>query len=218
VNDSASSADLIPVHAACPHDGLVEAAAPEFRTVSTEHGRTGIRIERVFWDGLDGLSRTQGRKRRELVGDIIALARAADLPVASALRCYVAAAQRAELDRLRELAGTVQAVRLLQAGPVPSFALNRQKRLLRANPEFVHYLRRMFAHPAVSVSPEVAQLSLDRPLGQLFEELADDGSATRCAVTIRVGDQLRRTTCRMVAAPPFPAQALVGFVLSELPK
>ncbi|HEY0918759.1 ribbon-helix-helix domain-containing protein [Devosia sp.] len=218
MNDSASSADLIPVHAPRPHDGLIEAAAPQFRTVSTQHGRTGIRIERVFWDGLDRLSRGQGRKRRELVGEIIALARAADMPVASALRCYVAAAQRSELDRLQQLAGTVQAVRLLQAGPVPSFALNRHKRLLRANPEFVHYLRRLFAQPTVSVSPEVAQLSLERPLGQLFDELADDGTATRCLVTIRVGDQLRRATCRIVAAPPFPAQALVGFVLSELPK
>ena len=213
MSDSSSPHQHADVPPSPPVDILIEAAEPQFRTVTTTRGRSGIRIERVFWDNLTAISRALGIKRSELVGNVIERARAGKINVASALRSYVAIVQGTEADRLRGLLNTEQIARLMQQAPFPSFALTRQKRLISANTEFVHYLRGLSGDPAHAVSPEVAQLSLDRPIDLLFEELKSDGASARCTLTIRIDDLHKRTLCKIVAVPPLPAQAIVGYVL-----
>lgn len=199
-----------------PPDKLLEAAEQQFRTVTTLHGRAGIRIERVFWEGLASISEMLGIKRSELVGTIVDRAAAGSVYLASALRSYVAMVQQSEIDRLRGLLDTTQLAKLQQMAPVPSFALTRKKRLVSANAEFVQYLRSLSGDPANTISPDVAQLSLDRPIEQLFDELKTEGAFVRCTLTIRVDDRQRRALCKIVAVPPSPAQAIVGYVLDQI--
>jgi predicted DNA-binding ribbon-helix-helix protein len=199
-----------------PEDILIAAAEPQFRTVTTATGRAGIRIEKVFWDSLSDISEALGIKRSALVGTVIERAKAGDLNVASALRSYVAAVHRGETERLKGLLSTAQVAKQLQLAPVPSFALTRQKRLISANAEFVQYLRGIPGDPANSVSPEVAQLSLDRPIEDVFEELKSEGASVRCVLTIRVDNRNRRAACKIVAVPPLPAQAIVGYLLGRV--
>lgn len=198
-----------------PTDRLVEAAEQQFRTVTTRHGRAGIRIERVFWEGLTNISQALGIKRPALVATVIDRAASGSIYVASALRSYVAMVQQTEIDRLNALLDTTQIARLLQLAPVPSFALTRKKRLVSANAEFVQYLRSVSGDPASMISPDVAQLSLDRPIEQLFDELRTEGAFVRCTLTIRIDDRQRRAQCKIVAVPPSPAQAIVGYVLGH---
>lgn len=197
-------------------DILLQAAEPQFRTVNTSTGRAGIRIERVFWESLTDISTSLGIKRSALVNTVIERARGAGINVASALRSYVAAVQRGELERLKGMQATVQVARQLQQAPIPSFALNRQKRLISANAEFVQYLRSIPGEAAGAVSPEVAQLSLDRPIEEVFEELKHEASSVRCVLTIKVDNRNRRAACKIVAVPPLPAQAIVGYLLGRV--
>lgn len=214
MSDSATTDD--PPAPATPSDVLIDAAEQQFRTVTTPDGRAGIRIEKIFWESLTDISVSLGIKRSALVATVIERAKAGNINVASALRSYVALVQRNENARLKGLLTTQQVVKLQQLSPVPSFALTRQKRLISANAEFVQYLRGISGDPASAVTPEVAQLSLDRPIEELFEELRSDGASARCVLTIRVDDRNRRAACKVVAVPPLPAQAIVGYLLGRV--
>ena len=198
-----------------PADELFAAAEPQFRTVSLPGHRAGIRIERIFWDSLTDISAGLGIRRSALVGNIVARARAGELNVASALRSYVAMVHRAENARLKSALAPASLVKLQQLAPLPSFALTRQKRLVSANAEFLQFLRAIAADPTRAVTPEVAQLSLDRPIEEVFEHLRQDGAWLRCQLTIRIDARQRRATCKIVAVPPAPSQAVVGYVLAD---
>lgn len=215
MSDSTTN-DTSAAPAAAPEDMLISAAEQQFRTVTTARGRAGIRIEKVFWESLTDISAALGIKRSALVGTIIERAKAGDINVASALRSYVAAVQRGEVHRLKAQFATTSVARLLQLAPVPSFALNRQKRLISANAEFVQFLRGIPGDPAHAVSPEVAQLSLDRPIEEVFDELRTDGASVRCVLTMRVDNRHRRAACKIVGVPPLPAQAIVGYLLGRV--
>ena len=196
-------------------DELLAAAEQQFRTVTTPGSRAGIRIERVFWDSLSDISTGLGIRRSALVNNVISRARPHGLNVASALRSYAAMVMRAENGRLRGVLAPASLVRMQQMAPVPSFALTRQKRLVSANAEFLQFLRGIASDPTQPVTPEVAQLSLDRPIEDVFEQLRQDGASLRCQLTIRVDARHRRAACKIVAVPPAPSQAIVGYVLAD---
>lgn len=195
-------------------DPLFAASEPQFRTVPTNGGRAGVRIESIFWDSLSDISEQLGVRRSALASTVVQRARASGLNVASALRTYVAMVQRAENKRLSESLETARIVRLQQLAPVPSFALTRQKRLIAANQEFVQLVRGI---PDVSsgISPEVAQLSLDRPIEEVFGALTAEDASVRCMLTIRIDKRHRLAACKIVAVPPLPAEAIVGYVLGR---
>ena len=112
--------------------------------------------------------------------------------------------------RLASLSAPLAAVKLMQMAPTPSFALDRNKHLVRVNDEFVRYLRTVMARTG---PVEKAQLRLDRPADAIFAEL-EIGTATECGVSIQVDNHERRTQARIVIPPPAPASVLVGFILS----
>lgn len=185
-------------------------ATPIFRTVTTASGRHALRLEAAFWDALQVLARQSGRKTNDLVREIIDVTLPDNINVSRALRSAVAKRLLDEQYRLAPLAAPLAVVQLMQTAPTPSFALDRQKRLVRVNDEFVRYLRTIVAR---AQSPEGAQLTLDRPIEQLFAEIRP-GSGLECAMSIRVDTHERRTQVRVVIPPPEPANVLVGFVLT----
>lgn len=196
-------------------DPLIAAAEPQFRTVPTNGSRAGVRIEKVFWESLSDISEELGIKRSALASTVVKRAKAGRLNVASALRSYVAMVQRTENQRMRAALATARIARLQQLAPIPSFALNRQKRLIAANQEFVQLVKGV-SDPAVpGASPEVAQLSLDRPIEDVFAELSREDASMRCMLTIRIDNRHRIAACKIVAVPPLPTQAIVGYVLGR---
>lgn len=201
---------------ASPDDPLLAAAEPKFRTVTTNTGRSGIRIERVFWESLSDIAGELGIKRTALASNVIRRAKAGGLNVASALRSYVAMVQRSENRRLRDALATARIARLQQMAPVPAFALTRHKRLICANQEFVQFVRNIAEGAAAAgVSPDVAQLSLDRPIEDVFATLAKEDDSLRCILTIRVDNRHRAAACKIVAVPPLPSEAILGYVLGR---
>jgi predicted DNA-binding ribbon-helix-helix protein len=195
----------------------VEAAGPEmdwavpiFRTVSTASGRHALRLESAFWEALKVLAQQSNRRPNDLVREIIDTTRPDNINAARAVRSTVATRLLDEQRRMAPLAAPLAVVQLMQLAPSPSFALDRQKRLVRVNDEFVRYLRTIVARAS---SPDSAQLTLDRHIEQLFAEIRP-GAALECAMSIRVDTHERRTQVRVIVPPPAPANVLVGFVLT----
>ncbi len=185
-------------------------ATPIFRTVTTASGRHALRLEAAFWDALQVLAQQSGRRTSDLVREILDVDLPDNINASRAVRSSVTKQLLDEHRRMAPLAAPQAVVQLMQLAPTPSFALDRQKRLVRVNEEFVRYLRTIVAR---TPSPEAAQLTLDRPIEQLFAGI-QPGTARECAMSIRVDSHVRHTQVRVVIPPPEPANVLVGFVLS----
>lgn len=210
MNDSSA----LDKNAALPAEGdrLAALAGTEFRTLTTPYGRTGVRLEQVFWQALAQLSAEAGQKRSRFVGDIVGAANQLDLNATSAIRSSTVDLLLRKLDRLKPIAQTSAMIGLLQAGPAPAFALDRRKRLLQSNAEFLRYLRSVAGSGAAGVA-DAAQLAMDRPLEDLFAGIGA-GQTTECGLSIRCGNRERRTTVRILMVPPEPSSVLVGYILS----
>lgn len=192
---------------------LVDITRPEFRTLTTETGRTGVRLEKIFWDALNTLSAERGQKRSRFVTQIVEAANRADINASGAIRSTTVELLLQEVERLKPLGQPNTLISLLQAGPAPAFALDQRKRLVQSNPEFLRYLRSVAGSIGGAPAADAAQLSIERPLDELFREVGA-GQVTECGISIRCGNRDRRTRARILMVPPAPAIALVGYILS----
>jgi predicted DNA-binding ribbon-helix-helix protein len=185
-------------------EGAADWAVPVFRTINTPSGRHALRLEAAFWDGLARLAQHEGRKPTELV----VLDRGVGANLSSTIRSAVV---KRLLDRdasLAPLTAPLGLVKLMQLAPLPSFALNRAKTLVRVNEEFVRYLRNALSKTG---PVEKAQLKLDQPAETLFAEIAP-GTAVECGISIRLDNHEHRTRARIVIPPAISHPILVGFI------
>lgn len=194
-------------------NSLVEWATPEFRTVSTPKARKGLRLERAFWSALGTISESMGLKRSKLIAELLQEAGEHKLNTASALRSFAVHSMAEELERVRALNEASFAVSLLQQAPVPSFAINRSKRLIRVNGEFNRFIHILFAEGDDSAHPHGVQINLETPLAQVFEELGTSGESRNCMMDVLMGTRVRRIRTKLVAVPPHDPTVLVGYVI-----
>ncbi len=194
-------------------NGLLDWARPEFRTVTTDEGRKGLRLERAFWSALAAVAAWSGLKRHKLIAKVMDEAAGQALNSSSALRSYVMNAMHQELDRIRAQNETAYAVELLQQAPVPSFAVDRAKRIVRINGEFRHFVRILFAETGDVTANKSLQLNLETPVAQVFAELGDSGQARQYGLNVTVDGRTRRTRTRIVAIPPHEPKVLVGYIV-----
>jgi hypothetical protein len=103
-------------------------------------------------------------------------------------------------------------VPMMQQAPVPSFAVDRDKRLIRVNGEFNHFLRILFAEMGETVRSGL-HINLERPVAQIFAELGRSGQSCECMMNVMMGTRVRRVRTRLVAVPPHDPTALVGYIL-----
>ena len=196
-----------------PRAKLAELTEPSFKAVPTTHARKGLRLERAFWQALSTIAGWSGVRRHRLVADIVEQAEKLELNSASALRSYAIDTMEAEVTRLRELNGFDYAVSLLQQAPVPSFAVDSDKRLVRVNPEFNHFVRILFAETGTATARGSLQLNLETPVAEVFAQLGQSGEGKQFMLNVVADGKSRRTRTRIVAVPPHDPQGLVGYIL-----
>jgi len=214
VNDKAAVQPRVPEEAAPDDESFESLLTPEFRVINTGNRRRGVRLERLFWQVLADISQARGIRRSQLVGEILDEAGPGADNTASVLRVY--ATRELELQR-RKLAARGEpgfVVNLLQAAPVPAFAINRQKRLQQVNPEFVHLLRVVSGNMSQKVSADVVHMSLDIPLDQIFAQLTEAAPTLQCGYTLTIDNKQRRGRTKVVSVPPAPSNILVGYIIS----
>lgn len=205
-----------------PEGGELDVAywsTAEFRAVTTEGGRKGLKLERAFWYALSSISERLGIKRTTLISDV--LREASDRGItntASALRSYATGRLSADLEQTRELTTTAFVIKVMQEAPVASIAVDRSRRLIRVNAEF-RALVRGLATSADEAAPvddaalwHKTRVVIHTPVATLFEEIGGSGESRDSLVSVSVGVNSRQRKMRMVGVPSGAPEALVGFV------
>lgn len=187
---------------------------PQFKTVILNGRRKGLRLEKIYWKLLDAIAKRHEIKRSTLIAEILNADDVGNGNATSMLRCYIAEKLEQERDSLVQKLETFNAVNLLQSAPIPAFAINRQKRLLQVNPEFMQMLRLLSGKMSGVHSADSSQLTLETPVEQLFAELNTTSDWTQCNYSVRSEGRQKRGRAKIVPAPPFPASILVGYVLN----
>jgi predicted DNA-binding ribbon-helix-helix protein len=188
-------------------------ATPEFRAVQTPYGRKGLRLERAFWHALSAIADRMHIKRSRLISDVLGET-GTDDNATSVLRSYAVHQIEQELSTLRQQSELAFLLPVMQHAPTPSFAVDRDKRVVRANGEFRQFLSEVMAEFENS-SRDTLVFKLERPVEDLFEELGQSGQSCECMVNIIVGNRLRQFRAKLVAVPPHEPQVLVGYVLNS---
>ena len=191
---------------------LVAWSEPVFRVVTTSNRRRGIRLERIYWKLLEEIAARRGRKRGQLIGEILDGSEAANESVASTLRCFVASTIALERGVLVSRLDPSHTIALMQQAPVPAFSISRQKKLQHVNEEFMQLLRPAGEASTKRATAEYVHLALDTPIDELFAAAAAAPS-TQCNYTLQVDDRRRRGRAKIVLVPSEKPETLVGYVL-----
>lgn len=192
---------------------LLNSSLPEFRTVATPDGRKGIRLERAFWRALDVIGLGLRVRRNKVISDVMRDATDQHINVTSAIRSFVVHSLVSELERADQRCGEPQLVSLLLRTPLPAFAVDRNKRLIKVNADFSQFLRSHFSDMGDVDLRRGLQINLETPVSQIFDELGQSQGSRECVMTVAHGTRLRRVSTRLVAVPPHDPTALVGYVV-----
>ena len=192
--------------------GLSSSIEPLFRVVTTGSRRRGVRLERVFWTLLDEIAQRRGRKRAQLIAEVLDSTGESSESVASTLRCFVASTVDLERNALAARLEPKYTIALMQQAPMPAFSISRQKKLQQVNEEFMQLLRPVGEIGNKRATAEFVHLALDTPIDELFAAAAATPS-TQCNYTLQVDDRRRRGRAKIVLVPGDRPETLVRYVL-----
>lgn len=202
----------LPPATAAERDHL-DYSKPEFRAVQTAYGRKGLRLERAFWRALSGIADRLQIKRSRLISDVLGET-GTDENATSVLRSYAVHQIGQELDALRERSDLAFLLPILQAAPAASFAVDREKRLVRVNEEFHRFLGDVLAEFG-NASRENFVFRLGRAVEEIFSDLGQSGQSCECPVHVIAGGRLRQFRAKLIAVPPHKPEVLIGYVLNQ---
>ncbi len=188
--------------------------SPVFRTVTLSTGRKALRLEDVFWAALDDLAAERATSRNKVLDSIISDIGDADTNASSHIRAYLARHMRTKAREQGAMLAADPMIALMQQAPIPSYAMSRDKRLLKVNREFLRLLQLLAGNPRDGVALETTQLLLDTPLVEIFDILENDAHPHQCGVSIIVGSHRRRATTRVVRLPGHHVSAVVGYIIT----
>jgi len=205
-----------------PEEGELDVtywSTAEFRAVTTESGRKGLKLERAFWHALSSISARLGIKRTQLISDV--LREASDRGVtntSSALRSYATRRLVADLEKTRDLTSTAFLIKVMQEAPTASIAVDRSLRLVRVNREFRALVRELAASEGIALVDDAdlwrrTRVTIQTPVTTLFAEIGGSGETRDCFISVRVGLSVRQRKMRMVGVPSAAPEVLVGFVI-----
>lgn len=185
----------------------------DFKTVLVDSHRKGLRLEAAFWDALDDYCRSEAITRSQLLKEILSSQPEQDFNTTSLIRTFLVAAQGERLREMGEMFARDQMIALLQQAPVAAFAMGRDKRMLRANREFLRLLRIILGDPRSELSLTSLKLSLAVPVEQIFEQAVKSGEPMVSGILIEISKRQRRANARIVPVPGNPVDAVVGYIV-----
>ncbi len=188
-------------------------STPEFRAIQTVYGRKGLRLERAFWRALSGIADRLQIKRSQLISDVLGETGTGE-NATSVLRSYAVHQIGQELHALRERSDLAFLLPILQSAPTASFAVDREKRLVRVNEEFHQFLGDVLAELG-SVSRENFVFRLGRAVEEIFLDVGQSGQACECPVHVISGNRLRQFRAKLIAVPPHDPKVVIGYLLNQ---
>jgi predicted DNA-binding ribbon-helix-helix protein len=188
-------------------------SSPIFRAVTLSSGRKALRLEEAVWSALDDIAASERLTRSGLIERILDDVPSADANASSHIRAFVADYLRGQVERQSQLLAAESMIALLQQAPLASFAMARDKRLLKVNLEFLRLLRTVSGNSANAVELDNSHLSLDTPLVEIFDLIEQEGRPHQCGLTITAAGRQRRAVAKVIGLPGRPLAAVVGFII-----
>lgn len=185
---------------------------PKFRAVAGRGGeRRGIRLERIYWDGL-GRMATAGKMS---TADLVHYT-AAQMPetgnLASLLRVLSFKWALKRLDTVEEISSMANLGALLQASPSPAILLTLEKKIHLFNDPFLSMLRHRLPMGDAAQLTKTLRFSIDTQIDDAMATLAmNKGKTLNTGFTIAAGSQSMKGQINLALAPTHEKSMLIGY-------
>jgi predicted DNA-binding ribbon-helix-helix protein len=186
-------------------------SALEFRAVTSNGKRRGIKLERVFWDALRSISKEKGLTIGGFVDQVAATTGAKNLTSAIRVACMNAYVERNDALYALGAPETVEAV--LTATPTPAFTLASNRRIVAFNTGFQALVRRQFVGVGNDSGKMDLRLSLDVAVDELLARLTQNrNSPVSTGFILSMGERRHRGQVNVIRVPSRAADLLMAFV------
>ncbi|CAH0342860.1 ribbon-helix-helix domain-containing protein [Rhizobium sp. CECT 9324] len=186
---------------------------PHFRAVTGRAGeRRGIRLERIYWDGLHRMSAASKLSTAELV-NITAAQFPDGTNVTSLMRVVSLKWAMVRMNMLERVSSLDNLHALIQACPSPALVLTRTKRIQMFNDAFLTVLRQKLpVAEAVQLAASL-RFSIDVQVEEAISTLeGNKGKTLSTSFTVAFGSQSIRGTMNLAIAPAHDRQMLIGYI------
>jgi predicted DNA-binding ribbon-helix-helix protein len=190
-----------------------EEVEPRFRAVAGRGGeRRGIRLERIYWDGLGRMSSAGKMSTADLVQYT-----ASQLPesgnLASLLRVLSLKWALRRLDIVEDIASMANLNAIIQASPSPTILLTREKKIQYFNDPFLSMLRQRLSSDDTAQLTKGLRFSIDTRIEEAITTLnLNRGKTMNTGFSIGIGTQSMRGQINLALAPTHEKSMLIGYI------
>jgi predicted DNA-binding ribbon-helix-helix protein len=190
-----------------------EEIEPRFRAVAGRSGeRRGIRLERIYWDGLGRMSSAGKMTTADLVHYT-----ASQMPetgnLASLLRVISFKWALKRLDTVEDISSMANLNALIQASPSPTILLTLEKKIQLFNDPFLSMLRHRLPMGDAAQLTKSLRFSIDTQIDDAMATLAmNRGKTLNTGFTIAVGTQAMKGQINLALAPTHEKSMLIGYI------
>jgi len=186
---------------------------PHFRAINSGGKRRGFRLEGVFWQALDSVTKSDGMSVADYVSKLNDV-KTGESGLSSYLRASIMQRVLQQHDRLRDRIDRINSRAIVAACPVPGFIISIDKRILFQNSGFLMYLQTRFTGLDNVESLSNIKLTLETPLIDLIDQMRRDSSRPKyTGFTVGYGERRMRGRLSMALAPDMDdPPAAIAFV------
>lgn len=189
------------------------ALIPVFRAVTCRGVRRGLRLERVFWEGLSEMSRIEGRTIGDLIADMHEGPENGG-SLSSRVRSLVARHffERCHALERALLPDNIGAI--VHAVPSPAFALSEERRILYYNGAFISFLQLRFTGAESADVFRRLALSLDTRIEEVIAQLRSaPGRPVTSGFALGISDRRVRGKLNLALIPNAQVPAVLATIL-----
>jgi predicted DNA-binding ribbon-helix-helix protein len=190
-----------------------EEIEPRFRAVLGRGGeRRGIRLERIYWDGLGRMSTAGKMSTADLVHYT-----AAQMPesgnLASLLRVLSLKWALRRLDTVEDISSLANVNAIIQASPSPTILLTHEKKVQLFNDAFLSMLRQRLPLGDLAQLTKSLRFSIDTQIEEAIATLTrNKGKTLNTGFAITVGTQTMKGQINLALAPTHEKSMLIGYI------
>lgn len=189
-----------------------EEVEPHFKAVGGRTGeRRGIRLERIYWDGLSHIAEGSGVNTADLVE--WAANQIPDSNLASLLRAITFKWALCRIELLEAKASMANLNAIVQASPSPTLVLTRERKIFLFNDPFLAMLRSRLALSDRSQLKKGLRFLIDIQIDDALRTLnANEGTIIKTGFSIGLNLQTMRGKINIAPAPTHEDSMLIGYV------
>ncbi len=192
-----------------------EEVEPHFRAIGGRGGeRRGIRLERIYWDGLNRVS----REFKMSTADIVQ--RAADQVSESAnltsmLRVISFKWALRRLETVEDRVSQANLNAIVQASPSPTLVVTRERKIQLFNDPFLAMLRTRLSLSDPALLARGLRFLIDTQVDEALDALnTNKGKIIKTGFGISINGQTMRGRINIALAPAYEKSMLIGYVSS----